>query len=65
MYEGPLPACGPTSGPSAVEIIAAHPSVDALVFGGADPVIDFEATMGRDSTLFAQSPPRPQIRLAS
>jgi citrate lyase beta subunit len=42
-------------GLSAAEEIAAHPSVDALGFGGADLAADLGATMGWEQMLFARS----------
>jgi citrate lyase beta subunit len=42
-------------GLSAAEAIAAHPSVDALGFGGADLAADLGATMGWEQMLFARS----------
>jgi (S)-citramalyl-CoA lyase len=42
-------------GVSAAEAIAAHPSVDALAFGGADLAADLGATMGWEQMLFARS----------
>jgi citrate lyase beta subunit len=42
-------------GLSAAEVIAAHPSVDALAFGGADLAADLGATMGWEQMLFARS----------
>jgi (S)-citramalyl-CoA lyase len=42
-------------GLAAAEAIAAHPSVDALAFGGADLAADLGATMGWEQMLFARS----------
>jgi len=42
-------------GLAAAEAIAAHPSVDALGFGGADLAADLGATMGWEQMLFARS----------